>query len=200
MTKGSPSWRFWKVSAFSIWLAATRPSYQGAGSVELADPLHVPAADLVGGSQELDHPLELLGREAGAQAPLPVGRQRPPDLVGACVELGCHLDLDPAAVPRVGDATGVAGALQPVDHAGHRSAGEPPLPGALPRGWPAGGLDRVQAVEVGAVHPEPLGGEVVEGTVLVAGGPELAHQLVDQLLLLFAGLRHTLLFTKIFIN
>src|SRR4029450_13889793 len=133
MTKGSPSWRFWKVSAFSIWLAATRPYYQGAGSVDLADPLHVPAADLVGGPQELDHPLELLGREAGAQAPLPGRRQRPPDPIRAGIELGRHLDLDPAAVLRIGHPPGVAGALQPVDHAGHRAGGEPRLPGELAR-------------------------------------------------------------------
>jgi hypothetical protein len=54
-------------------------------------------------------------------------------------------------------------------------------------------------VQVGPVEAEALGGEVVEGAVLVAGGPELADQLVDQLLLLFAGRGQGIpLSTKIF--
>jgi hypothetical protein len=40
-------------------------------------------------------------------------------------------------------------------------------------------------VEVGAVQAEPLRGEVVEGAVLVAGDPELADQLCDQVFSVF---------------
>jgi hypothetical protein len=56
-------------------------------------------------------------------------------------ELRGHLDLD----------------------AGHGAAGQPRLDRQLPGTAAAGVLDRVQAVRIGAVDPEPIGSEVFEG-------------------------------------
>src|SRR3954454_14691494 len=173
-----------------------------AHGLSLAHPPHAVqmlTAELSRLAQELDHALQLLGGEAVAQARRPVGGHRTPDLVGPRVPPTGHLHLDAAAVLWIGDSARIAGALEAVDDAGHCAAREPGPLRQLPRGEPAAALDDVDRVEVGAVQPEPLGGHVVEGVVLVSRHAELADQLSDQLLLRLSTRRHDdLLSTKIF--
>jgi catechol 2,3-dioxygenase-like lactoylglutathione lyase family enzyme len=105
---------------------------------------------------------------------LPIGRQGPPDLRGAGVELGRHLDLHPPPVLRVVDAAGEAGAFEAVDGTGDGPGRDPDLAAELPRGQAAGVLDRVQAIEIGPVDAESLGGEVFEGAVLAGKDSQMA--------------------------
>lgn len=104
-------------------------------------------ADLAGKPQELGDPGQLGGGEAARQGRLPLCRQRAPDPFGARVELRGHLELDAASVSGVGDAASEAGALEPVDDAGHRTAGQPHLGRQLPGGETAG-VWRLELVQV----------------------------------------------------
>src|SRR3954447_7179546 len=171
----------------------------GLSLAHAPNTFHVLTAELRRLPEERDHALQFLGGEAVSQARRPVGGHRTPDLVGPRVPPRGHLDLDAAAVLWIGDATGIAGALEAVDHPGHRAARQPGALRELARGEPAAALDDVDRVEVGAVEPEPLRGHVVEGVVLVPRSAELANQLSDQLLLWLSTRRHDdLLSTKIF--
>src|SRR6266540_3637383 len=118
--------------------------------------------DLVGRSEELGDALELLGAELAGEGRPPVRRHGPPDLFGTAVELRRHLDLDAAAIVRVGNASCKSHALQAVDYPGHGACGQPGLHGQLPRRQPTAVLDDVEAVQVGLVDAEALGREVVE--------------------------------------
>src|SRR3954451_16201857 len=89
--------------------------------LSLAHPSHalqVLTAELRRLPEEVDHALQLLGGEAVAQARRPVGGHPTPDVVGPRVPPRGHLNRDAAAVLWIGDAAGIAGALQAVDHPG----------------------------------------------------------------------------------
>ena len=145
----------------------------------IGDAREVAAGQLVRGVQELGDEIELVAGETAGELRLPFGGDRAPDLVRAGIEVVGDLDLDPAAVRGIRHAAGVPGALEPVDDAGDGARREARL-----RRQGAGGdagvvLDDVQAVEVGEVDAQRLGGAVVEGAVEVAARAERGDQRRD---------------------
>src|SRR5207302_591977 len=106
-----------------------------------------------------------------------------PDAIGGSVERRRDLHCYAPAIRWVEDASREAHPLQAVDHPRDGAAGEPGLSGQFPGAEPAGVFDDVEAAEVGLRHPEPLGGEAVDRIVLIRAHPELADELLDQVLL-----------------
>ena len=107
--------------------------------------------------------------------------ERAVEAPGALLHLLGHLDQDPAAVGRVGDPSHVALLDQPVDHRGHRAAGEPAVDRpARPAVIRAEALDDVEAAGVGPVdaHPPRRGVVHLVGRELV--GSHRGEQLTDE--------------------
>ena len=82
-------------------------------------------------------------------------------------------------VTRIGGAPHVAGALESVDHARHRSARQARLERQLTGGQPAAALENVEAMQIRHVHAQLPSGEFVERVVQVAARPELEEERVD---------------------
>ena len=143
----------------------TRPraAYPRARPVKIAaQPGQLAAHDVLEPPLEVQQQPQFLVRVAG-RGGAPRLDQRPeggPDLPqpGPRVQVDDH----PAPVLRVALPPDEAALLEPVEHPGDRRRGQPGLPGQLARRHRPGQRHDVQAVQVGGVDPDPLGGNLPE--------------------------------------
>ncbi len=110
---------------------------------------------------------------------VPIRRHRAPDLLRPPIERGRYFDAHAPAVGWIGNPARKPQPLQPIDHPGDRAGRESGLVGQVPGAEPAAVFDDVEAAQVGLADAKSLGGEAVEGVILVAASPELADQLLN---------------------